>query len=236
MRLLLLSLLAVALQAQDPKAQAVLVRHLKARGGVEKLKALKSVRMIGWRLLLPAERGIPWKKEMARPNKFREEITVQGMVEVHTFNGTEGWVRTPWAPNKNAEPITAEQVKALQDEPFDDVWIQALDHPEALHFRGAARFNGVNVVEVQWELGPGDELVGQFDQETGLEVMRERIHREMGNEFKIRTETKEWRTVGGLAFPFDLIHRAVGRGARIRIEVDAVDLNPVLPESRFAKP
>lgn len=242
MRQLLPILLApVVLTAQAPvvhdaKAEAVIQKHLQVRGGLAKLKALKTLRLTGWQLLLPDEVGIPWRMEQARPNRFREEVTVQGMVEVHTFDGTQGWTRIPWAKDRAAQPLKPEQIEALKENDFDDPWIGALDHPADLHYQGPGRFNGVPVLVVQWSLGTGDDLVGFFDQEVGLEIMRERIHREMGMEAKLRSEFQQWRTVKGLAFPFEVTHRAMGRGRRVKIQLETVEVDPVLPESRFGKP
>ncbi|HJV48453.1 MAG TPA: hypothetical protein VJ505_07265 [Holophagaceae bacterium] len=196
--------------ARDAKADTVLKLHLKARGGVAKLKALKSLRISGQQLLLPAERGIPWRMEQARPNRFREEITVQGMVEVHTFNGAEGWTRIPWAPDLKLKPMTAEQISVLRESHFDDPWLEALEGPVQLQYQGTSFFNRVPVYVVSLRLGPGDELVGHFDQEFGLEIMRERVHRELGTERKVRTEFQEWRMVEGVAFPFEVTTRAMG--------------------------
>jgi hypothetical protein len=236
MRGLWIALIALGLQAQDTKALAILQKHLRVRGGVEKLKAMKTLRIKGWELLYPVEAGLPWKLEQSRPNKFREEATVHGMVEVHTFNGTEGWITIPWAKENKPKAMTPEQVDALKENDFDDPWIQALEHPQDLHYQGPTRFNGTPVLQVQWTLGNGDELVGYFDQEVGLEIMRERIHREMGNEYKVRWESLRWQTVKGIAFPFETVRRAVARGLRLKILVESIEVDPVIPDARFNKP
>ncbi len=236
MRGLWIALISLGLQAQDAKALAILNKHLKVRGGVERLKAMKTLRIKGWELLYPVEAGLPWKLEQSRPNKFREEATVHGMVEVHTFNGTEGWITIPWAKDFKAKPMTAEQVEALKENSFDDPWISALEHPADLHYQGSTRFNGTPVWQVQWTLGPGDELVGFFDQEVGLEIMRERVHREMGNEYKVRWESERWQTVKGIAFPYETVRRVPARGMRLKIMVESIEVDPVLSEARFNKP
>lgn len=222
--------------ARDARAEAVIQKHLRVRGGARRLQALRSIRITGEYLLLPREVALPWRWEQARPNLIREELTVQGMVEVHTFNGTEGWVRVPWAADRAAKPMPAEQLAALKERDFDDPWIGALDHPGDLTYLGPSLFNRVPVLLVRYRLSPTDEVVGAFDQEVGLEVMRERVHRELGEEYKVRSEFQEWLAVDGLAFPFEVVHRALGRGARQKIRVLKIDLNPVLPEARFGRP
>lgn len=220
----------------DPQAHSVVQRHLRVRGGVERLRSVKSLRLIGQQLLLPVEVGIPWRREELRPNRFREEITVQGMVEIHTFNGTEGWVQIPWSRERAAQPMPPEQVEVLKEMDFEDPWLLALDLGAELRYVGPSAFNRTPVVGVARRLGAGDELVGWFEQASGLEVMRERIHREMGAEFKIRTEFQDWHTVKDIAFPFSIVHRAVARGRRQKVVLDSVEVNPVLPEARFGKP
>ncbi|HJV89101.1 MAG TPA: hypothetical protein VJ623_02250 [Holophagaceae bacterium] len=220
----------------DPKALAVVQRHLRVRGGVDRLRSVTSLRLSGQQLLLPVEVGIPWRREELRPNRFREEITVQGMVEVHTFDGTAGWVLIPWSRERQAQPMPQEQVEVLKEMDFEDPWLLAMDQRADLRYLGPSAFNRIPVVGVARKLGPQDELVGWFDQEVGLEVARERIHRELGSEYKVRTEFQEWHTVKDIAFPFEIVHRAVGRGRRQKVILDRVDVNPMLPETRFGKP
>jgi hypothetical protein len=197
---------------------------------------MKTLRIRGWRLLLPSEVGVPWAFEQARPHSFREELTLQGMVEVHTYNGTEGWTRTPWARERQAKAMSPEELAALKELDFDDPWIGALDHPEGLSFQGTKYFNSVPCFVVRWTLDGSNDVEGYFDQEVGLEVMRDHVHHEMGMETKNRSEFQEWRTVKGIAFPYEVTHRLMGRGGRAKFTVETLEVDVPLPESRFGKP
>ena len=70
--------------AQD--LNAVLSNYYKARGGLDKLQALNSVRMTG--NFAMGEMQAPFVMVGARPNKLRIEFTVMGMTGIQGFDGT----------------------------------------------------------------------------------------------------------------------------------------------------
>ena len=74
----------------------VIARHLEARGGIERVKAVKTLRMNG-RITIGKEGTGPFSLELKRPNKMRVEFVLGGQVAVQAFDGTRGWVVMPFA-------------------------------------------------------------------------------------------------------------------------------------------
>jgi hypothetical protein len=234
--LLLPFLMCLSLQAQDPTAEAILSKHLAARGGVARLKAVDSIRITGVQVLTPSPIEIPMVIEQRRPNLQRVEMNVKGMVEVQTFDGTEGWIRTPWAANKSARPMEPEEIKALTEHDFDTPYLNWKEKGWKAEYLGTVAVEGRTLQKVQVTVSNTESIIGIFDGQTFQEVQRENVYRELGNQVKLMSLFSDYRLVQGMSFPFNTLIRAEYRGRRFKFLVDRVDVNPKLDDQRFAKP
>jgi hypothetical protein len=229
-------LMAGPLPAQDASAQTILDQHLAAIGGTERLKALGSLRIAGRQVLMPASLELPMVIEQRRPNLQRVELTVQGMTEVQTFDGRTGWIKTPWAANKEAVPMRPDEVKALSERDFDTPYLGWQAKGWQADYLGSLTQEGRNLQRVQLTIDTSQSIIGTFDAKTFMELQRERVYRELGNETRVVTVFSDYREVQGLRFPFLIISRAAYRGGRMKLLVDRIEIEPQLPEQRFAKP
>src|SRR5271169_1691754 len=83
--------LVAAASAQT--AEELVAKNLQARGGVEKIKAVNTVKMTG-----KAYVGFnaDFSQETKRPNMIRQNFTVQGMTEIEAYDGSVGWKISPF--------------------------------------------------------------------------------------------------------------------------------------------
>src|SRR5213593_2758517 len=94
-------LLAILLCAQSARAltvDEVLARNTEARGGLAKLRAIKSVRATGKALLGGEEYSIEaqWAQVQKRPGMVRNETTLQGLSDVEAWDGADAWAVQPF--------------------------------------------------------------------------------------------------------------------------------------------
>src|SRR5262245_55298590 len=87
------SLLAVAAQAQT--VDEIIAKNLQARGGLEKLKSVQSIRYTGKMTVGPGIE-VPVTLEMKRPRNLRMEFTFQGMTAIQAYDGKDGWAIMPF--------------------------------------------------------------------------------------------------------------------------------------------
>src|SRR3978361_2211353 len=82
------SMLAHADQLDD-----VLARNLAARGGADKLRAIKALRATG--KATPGGGHFPvdaaFSQVIDRPNRGRTEITIQGLTQISASDGNDAW-------------------------------------------------------------------------------------------------------------------------------------------------
>jgi outer membrane lipoprotein-sorting protein len=89
MRRLSLTIAAAILAAAPAAAQTadeIIAKNLAAKGGLERLRAVKTIRMTGRMTVGPGIEA-PIVLEIKRPNSMRMDITVQGMVGSQAYDG-----------------------------------------------------------------------------------------------------------------------------------------------------
>ena len=80
----------VAVPASAQTLDEVLAKNFKAKGGLDKIKAVQTIRMTGTMTVGPGIEA-PFVLEQKRPNMLRMEFIVQGMTVVQAYDGKVGW-------------------------------------------------------------------------------------------------------------------------------------------------
>ena len=88
-------------QAQDDKADEIVKKYLEARGGVDSIKGLQSLKQVG-EVNMPAMGMVmPVVIYQERPGKVRSEVEFNAngmeMEIISGFDGTVGWAINPMA-------------------------------------------------------------------------------------------------------------------------------------------
>ena len=97
-----------------PTADELLARYVKAIGGRDKLKTVRSVRMQGTMFATGGFQA-KYQLELKRPNSVRTEVTVNGATAIQASDGTKGWMIKPFKPEVlalAARRLTASQAAA----------------------------------------------------------------------------------------------------------------------------
>ncbi|HET8645288.1 MAG TPA: outer membrane lipoprotein-sorting protein, partial [Vicinamibacteria bacterium] len=85
---------AAAPAAAHPDLDEIISRHVAARGGMDKLKGVQTVRMSGRMTMGPGIEA-PVSVEVKRPRQMRMEMQFQGMTAIQAYDGTSGWMIMP---------------------------------------------------------------------------------------------------------------------------------------------
>ena len=94
-------------------AEDLVAKNLQAKGGLEKIKAIKSIRMTG-----QYEAGgfrATVGQESKRPEMMRQTFTVQGMTQIQAYDGSSGWQISPFGGRKDPEALGEDDVRGLAD-------------------------------------------------------------------------------------------------------------------------
>jgi hypothetical protein len=112
--LLLAGLALVAVSATAQTADEIITKYADAIGGKKKLNDIKNLALEG---SVDAQgQKIPIKFWFVIKKSMRQEVTFNGMTQYSIVRNDSGWVFSPFQGQKQAEPMTAEEVKAQQTE------------------------------------------------------------------------------------------------------------------------
>ena len=113
---LMAAALMVPMAAHGEGVDEMIARPVAARGGAEALKAVKTVTYKG-KLRPPGfDADFAYAETIARGDRVRVNLTLQGLTIVQSYDGTRGWQIQPFGGRKDPETLAADDIKSLQEE------------------------------------------------------------------------------------------------------------------------
>ena len=227
----------VALAAPAP-AQTVdelIARANEARGGLEKLRAVQSIRMKGKLTMGPGFEA-PITIEMKRPRNARMEFTVQGMSGVQAYDGRQAWGISPMGSRK-PEPLPPEMARDLDNQADIDgplVDYQAKGHKVEL--AGKEKVEGKDAWKLKLTLKSGDVHYVYLDAGSHLEIRNAAKRTIQSTEVELENTIGDYREVGGLLWPHSIQSGATGRPEKQTVTFESIELNPAIEDGRFKMP
>jgi outer membrane lipoprotein-sorting protein len=231
----LASILAAGPAAASPTSQSIVEKNIEARGGMDKIRSVQTLRMTG--TMLVGDEKLPTTIEWKRPNKTRWEFEADGQTAIQVYDGKMGWTLMPFEGNLDPQQMT--------DRELEDVALQAdLDGPLV---DAEAKGNRIELVgkedadgRAAWELKVtrknGDERYVYIDAETFLQTMTVTKRTVDGREIEIKSVIDDYRSVNGLQIPHSFDASAEGMPAGQSLRFSKAEINVPIDDSRFQKP
>lgn len=231
----LASLLTLGAAAPGQTVDDIIARSFEARGGLAKVKAIRSLRMVGRATVAPGTEA-PVTIEIKRPSSLRLEIAFEGRGSVQAFDGRQAWGIPPGERRPRALPSEAAKTLAQQV----DLEGPLADYAQKGHrvqLVGRERVDGDDAWKLRVNRKDGDVEYHFIDVRSHL-PLKVAVERSVRGT-KIRSETRlgDYRRIGtGYLWPFSLESGATGRTERQQMKLEDVDVDPDLEDSRFAMP
>jgi len=232
------SLLA-SMAAHAITADEIIARHIEARGGLAKLEALTSLKRSG-RLVLPgANIEVSVVDTRVRPDKIRQEFTLQGMTAVQAWDGHQGWQIQPFQGRKDPERMSADEAKPLAiaadlDFPLVDYKAKGA----RVEYLGLEEVDGTPAHKLRVDLASGDDVIYFIDPDTWM-IIRDVQKREVrGAEQVSETDYGDYEKVQGVWVPMTEASGPVGVDATQKQQVvfDRAEGNGAVDAAIFAFP
>lgn len=228
-----LLLLAAPLPAQT--VDEVVARYLAARGGLERIRSISSMRLSGTISPAPGESG-PFRLELKRPQKMRVEMIVQGMTLTQATNGTLAWVVTPMLAGGTGVILPPDEAQGLKDQAdVEGPLVDSKAKGHKVELAGRDKRFGVEAFRLKMLLRSGDVRWLYIDATTWLQIAEEGERPSPRGLVRIETRLSDHREVQGLIVPFVLDISAGGED-RQRVAFEKVEVNPPLDDARFEAP
>jgi len=213
----------------------IIARNLQARGGVEKIKAVKTMRTSG--TLRQGGFRAAFIQENQRPNKVREETIIQGMAETEAFDGKAGWRVSPFGGRKDPDLLSADDMKGLvEDADLDGHLVDYRNKDHRAELIGHESVEGTDCYKIKLTLNSSDVRYYYIDADSYLELKVETERKIRGTVQYNETLYGDYEQVSGIYFPFAFESGQKGNPDRVKFTVDKVELNVPLSESRFSMP
>jgi outer membrane lipoprotein-sorting protein len=213
----------------------VIAKANEARGGLEKMKAVQSVRITGKMTMGPGLEA-PMTIEMKRPRNARMEFTIQGMTGVQAFDGQQAWGISPMGSQK-AEPLPPEMAKDLDNQAdIDGPLVDYKAKGHQVELVGKEKVEGTDAWKLKVTLKTGDVQYVFLDADSHLEIRNESRRIIRGSEMEIETTIGDYKEAGGVLWPHSIQSGAKGRPEKQILSFDKIEINPVIDDSRFKMP
>lgn len=233
-----LALFACAGCAYAMTADELIAKSVAARGGMDKLAAIKTLKMQG-QLIAGGGFKLSYTEFLKRPDKLREETSVQGLTQVQAWDGQRGWSIQPFGGRRDPIPMSADDAKELAEQAdIDGAWVNAAAKGNTVTYLGTEDVDGTNAYKLQVQLKDGNTLVVYLDPDAYLPI-REIARRTLrGAQQVTQTDFGDYEQVDGVYFPFSITSGPKGGtpDQMMQISIDKALANVQIEDAAFAFP
>ena len=233
----------VASAANAQTADELVAKNLKAKGGLDNLKAVQGMKITG-RVTLPGAGGgggmeIPMTIQTKRPNRFRQESEFQGQKIVVAFDGTKAWMINPMM-GQGPQPIEGDRLEIVkQQADLDGPLVDYKAKGTTIEVQGVETVDGKKAHKLKVTPKTGRPVTLYLDAETGLEaktVMEAPADAAGPGAPAATLETvfSNYQAVGNLTLPHTIQQKA--NGQVLTIDIDKVETSAGIDDSIFAMP
>ena len=237
-RSVLIALTTVLLLPAGAQAQTVdevIAKNVQARGGLEKLKSVRTTRMTA-----KISRGsfrAQYVQDNKRDDKVREETILQGLAEVRAYDGKTAWKVNPFRGRKDPELISQDDAKDLiVDADIEGPLVDYKTKGHKAELIGHDSVQGTDCYKIKLTLKNGDVRYYFLDADSFLEIKIESQSNVRGALQYMDTLLGDYDQVEGIYFPFAIEVGETGGEDRTKFTVDKIELNLPLDDAMFTMP
>ncbi len=216
-------------------AEELVAKNIQAKGGLEKIKAIQSVRMSG-----PQDNDgfkAAVTQENKRPDLVRETFALQGMTSIQAYDGASGWQVRPFGGRKDPELMGEEDLRSLLlDADFDGPLVDYKEKGNKVESLGHDIVDGDDAYKLKVTLKNGDIIYYYLDPDTFLEIRKEQQLFLRGSVQEFEVNLGSYKPVNGVMFPFWSASGPKGADPLPNVTFDKIEVNVPLEDTKFAVP
>ena len=217
-------------------ADELIAKNIQARGGLEKMKAIKTIRMTG-----KFEGGGGFTaavgQENERPNLIRQTFTLQGMTQVQAYDGTTGWQIQPFGGKKDAELMGEDELRELLlDADIDGPLADYKEKGSTVEYLGHDVVDGDDALRLKVTLKNDDIIYDYLDPDTFIEIRKEIQQFIRGSVRDHVVGLGSYKPVAGVMFPFSISSGSKNNPDAQTSTVQKIEVNVTIDPADFALP
>jgi hypothetical protein len=217
-------------------ADDIIARYIKTVGGADKIQAIKTLRRVG---KYTGDDGFEAVvvQESSRPNKVREEFSLQGMTGINAYDGSNGWKIDPFGGKKDAESLSEDELRSIvEDSDFDEPLINYAAKGNKVELVGMDQVEGTDVYKLKVTLKSGDTRIYYMDTDSYVPIKYETKRIIRGTPQESETTLGDYKQVGGWYLPFSMESRQKGSSGSGKITFDKIEFNVPIDSTRYYRP
>ena len=225
---------AAAAAASAQTADEIVARNLDAKGGLERWKAVTSLRMSG--TITIQGKQLPLTIYSKRPNLVRHEMALDDFRIVQAFDGSRAWAINPMTGGKPQE-LPAEAAEMIRNTAeFDGALVDYRGKGHSVELVGTETIDGSEVHHLRLTMKNGNVQHYYIDTKTSLERrVTQQVETAPGRTQTLSTEMREFRPVSGVMIPHEI--RQLVDGTVIgEMAIKEAEMNTVQDDSIFRMP
>ncbi len=220
-----------------PTTDGLIARHVQARGGDAALAAIHTLEMSGTMRPPGFSADLVYREVIARPGSVRIETTLQGLTPIQAYDGRNGWQIQPFQGRKDAEALSSDDDKGLQEEAdFEDGLVNWKAKGSTIDNLGEVDVDGGPTYALRVDLKNGDQETYYIDPDSYLTVRVVTRQLIRGAESLTETDYGDYEKVDGVYFPFEVDSGPKGSSELQRITYKAIRANLPLSPTLFQEP
>lgn len=237
MGFVMLAMLApLAPVASAQTVDELIAKNVEAKGGLEKLKAVKTQRATGKMMMGPGMEA-PIVMMSKRPMSTRMEFTFQGMTGMQVYDGKTAWMSMPFMGKKEPEVMPPDESKMIEEQAdFDGPLMDYKTKGHTVELVGKEQVEGADAFKLKLTLKGGGVRYIYLDAETYLEIKMESKRMVRGTEVETESYLSDYKEVGGLMMAHVMESGAKGTPQRQKLVIDKIELNPEIDDKLFVMP
>jgi len=222
--------------ASSQTADELIAKNIQARGGMEKMKAVKTLRMTG-RFEGGGGFTASVGQENERPELIRENFTLQGMTQVQAYDGSTGWQIQPFGGKKDPELMGEDDLRdLLLDADFDGPLVDYKEKGSTVEYLGHDVVDGDDALRLKITLKNGDLIYDYLDPDTFIEIRKE-IQQFIRGSVRDRVQgLGSYKPVAGVMYPFSISQGPKNHPDAQTIKVQKMEANVPIDPADFALP
>ena len=219
---------------EPPTADALVARYAKARGGRDRLVAVRSLKFTGHVTNLGIES--PFVLQIKRPDRVRTDMTVNTLPMTQAYDGKTAWIVMPLLGSSDPEELPEAQARDLRNSSsIEGPLVDYRQKGNAVALLGKEEVEGKPAYKLKLTLKDGSVRTVFLDEKTGLEVKVVSMRQNEGGEVEVETFYSDYQPTEGVLFPRTIENRIKGKPSS-RMKIETVELNPPIDDATFRKP
>jgi len=235
-RFFFIVLVVPGLLAQAPAltVEEIAGKYVDAMGG-SAFDGIRSLRIEG-RMRFGLGEFTPFTVVASRQNHFRMELTVGSDHVTQAFDGKTGWQSIAGEHPQGPTRLTGESLSHLTDQAVNAIGGPLVDRDKRhnkIELAGRESVYGVDVYRIKVTLGTGNIMTIFIDSANFREVQEELVAVVNGKSTTIEQSVSQYRKFGPILMACLFVTREKGGEDSQRMEIDTVEINPMVDESMF---